>query len=229
MEPTGFEIDMHFLRGSRSLLELISQKGEECMDRGKVIVFIYQGKLVHGSRESRSLHLSGEAYAYLSPDLGFYSWYQSLVALDLGSQGFCQETTHFQQDEFDVTCDHSMEPTGFEIDMHFLRGSRSLLELISQKGEECMDRGEVVVFIYLSFRGSLYVVPTGRVIATVSIKVPTGRYIVPAGYIISPGTDIAKITRKRSKSGKLEHGNGKSAQEPEISSKRSTKSPLVNS
>ncbi|GJT75015.1 hypothetical protein Tco_1041740 [Tanacetum coccineum] len=31
-----------------------------------------------------------------------------------------------------------------------------------------------------------YVVPTGRVIATVSIKVPTGRYIVPAGYIISP-------------------------------------------
>ncbi|GJZ77788.1 hypothetical protein Tco_0642460 [Tanacetum coccineum] len=32
-----------------------------------------------------------------------------------------------------------------------------------------------------------YVVPTGRVIATVSIKVPTGRYIVPAGYIISPG------------------------------------------
>ncbi|GJR09390.1 putative ribonuclease H-like domain-containing protein [Tanacetum coccineum] len=32
-----------------------------------------------------------------------------------------------------------------------------------------------------------YVVPTGRVIANVSIKVPTGRYIVPAGYIISPG------------------------------------------
>ncbi|GKE68695.1 hypothetical protein Tco_1526767, partial [Tanacetum coccineum] len=32
-----------------------------------------------------------------------------------------------------------------------------------------------------------YVVPTGRVIATVSIKVPTGRYVVPAGYIISPG------------------------------------------
>ncbi|GKD40302.1 hypothetical protein Tco_1260509 [Tanacetum coccineum] len=31
-----------------------------------------------------------------------------------------------------------------------------------------------------------YVVPTGRVIATVSIKVPAGRYIVPAGYIISP-------------------------------------------
>ncbi|GKD18357.1 putative reverse transcriptase domain-containing protein [Tanacetum coccineum] len=29
-------------------------------------------------------------------------------------------------------------------------------------------------------------VPTGKVIATVSIKVPTGRYIVPAGYIISP-------------------------------------------
>ncbi|GJV90837.1 hypothetical protein Tco_1538650 [Tanacetum coccineum] len=54
-----------------------------------------------------------------------------------------------------ITSDHSMEPTGFEIDMHFLRGSRSLLELISQKGEECMDRGEVIVFIYLSFRGSL--------------------------------------------------------------------------
>ncbi|GKC36944.1 hypothetical protein Tco_1049328 [Tanacetum coccineum] len=32
-----------------------------------------------------------------------------------------------------------------------------------------------------------YVVPTGRVIATVSIKVPTGRYIVPAGYIVPTG------------------------------------------
>ncbi|GKB15204.1 hypothetical protein Tco_0849127 [Tanacetum coccineum] len=31
------------------------------------------------------------------------------------------------------------------------------------------------------------VVPTGRVIATVSIKVPTGRYIVPAGYIVPTG------------------------------------------
>ncbi|GKF81509.1 hypothetical protein Tco_0240111, partial [Tanacetum coccineum] len=31
-----------------------------------------------------------------------------------------------------------------------------------------------------------YVVPTGRVIATVSIKVPTGR-IVPAGYIVPTG------------------------------------------
>ncbi|GJX18461.1 putative ribonuclease H-like domain-containing protein [Tanacetum coccineum] len=44
---------------------------------------------------------------------------------------------------------------------------------------ELMDVAEVVQ--------SWYVVPTGRVIATVSIKVPTGRYIVPAGYIISPG------------------------------------------
>ncbi|GJX69693.1 retrovirus-related pol polyprotein from transposon TNT 1-94 [Tanacetum coccineum] len=42
-------------------------------------------------------------------------------------------------------------------------------------------------------------------------------------------TDIAKITRKRSKPDKLKHGNGKSAQEPEVSSKRSTKSTLVNS
>ncbi|GJS36839.1 hypothetical protein Tco_0535221 [Tanacetum coccineum] len=32
-----------------------------------------------------------------------------------------------------------------------------------------------------------YVVPTGRVIATVSIKVPAGRYIVPAGYIVPTG------------------------------------------
>ncbi|GJX57779.1 hypothetical protein Tco_0287676 [Tanacetum coccineum] len=32
-----------------------------------------------------------------------------------------------------------------------------------------------------------YVVPTGRVIATISIKVPAGRYIVLAGYIVSPG------------------------------------------
>ncbi|GKA11080.1 hypothetical protein Tco_0690513, partial [Tanacetum coccineum] len=30
------------------------------------------------------------------------------------------------------------------------------------------------------------------------------------------GTDIAKITRKRSKPDKHEHGNGKSAQEPEV-------------
>ncbi|GKC71248.1 hypothetical protein Tco_1117131 [Tanacetum coccineum] len=43
---------------------------------------------------------------------------------------------------------------------------------------ELMDVAEVV--------HSWYVVPTGRVIATVSIKVPTGRYIVPAGYIVSP-------------------------------------------
>ncbi|GJT16390.1 hypothetical protein Tco_0875096 [Tanacetum coccineum] len=42
--------------------------------------------------------------------------------------------------------------------------------------------------VYLkSQRPHMYVVPTGRVIATVSIKVPTGRNIVPAGYIISPG------------------------------------------
>ncbi|GJW24857.1 hypothetical protein Tco_0038668, partial [Tanacetum coccineum] len=32
-------------------------------------------------------------------------------------------------------------------------------------------------------------------------------------------TDIAKITRKRSKPDKHEHENGKSAQEPEVSSK----------
>ncbi|GJR79473.1 hypothetical protein Tco_0150258 [Tanacetum coccineum] len=30
-----------------------------------------------------------------------------------------------------------------------------------------------------------YVVPTGRVIATVSIKVPTGRYVVPTGRVIA--------------------------------------------
>ncbi|GJW81982.1 putative ribonuclease H-like domain-containing protein [Tanacetum coccineum] len=39
---------------------------------------------------------------------------------------------------------------------------------------ELMDDTEVVQI--------WYVVPTGRVIATVSIKVPTGKYIVPAGY-----------------------------------------------
>ncbi|GJV07881.1 hypothetical protein Tco_1345537 [Tanacetum coccineum] len=49
--------------------------------------------------------------------------------------GFCPETAHFQQDEFDVTCDHFMEPT-FEIDMHFFKGeARSLLELIAKRGE----------------------------------------------------------------------------------------------
>ncbi|GJX55518.1 retrovirus-related pol polyprotein from transposon TNT 1-94 [Tanacetum coccineum] len=41
------------------------------------------------------------------------------------------------------------------------------------------------------------------------------------------GTDIAKITRKRSKPGKLEHGNGKSAQKPEVSSKRSTRTRVL--
>ncbi|GKD37859.1 hypothetical protein Tco_1258066 [Tanacetum coccineum] len=40
------------------------------------------------------------------------------------------------------------------------------------------------------------------------------------------GTDIAKIIRKRSKPDKHEHENGKSAKEPEVSSKRSTKSSL---
>ncbi|GKG40392.1 hypothetical protein Tco_0467169, partial [Tanacetum coccineum] len=32
-----------------------------------------------------------------------------------------------------------------------------------------------------------YVVPTGRVIATISIKVHAGRNIVPAGYIVPTG------------------------------------------
>ncbi|GJT47377.1 hypothetical protein Tco_0956092 [Tanacetum coccineum] len=41
------------------------------------------------------------------------------------------------------------------------------------------------------------------------------------------GTDIAKITRKRSKPGKLEHGNEKSAQKPEVSSKRSTRTRVL--
>ncbi|GJT28097.1 putative ribonuclease H-like domain-containing protein [Tanacetum coccineum] len=44
---------------------------------------------------------------------------------------------------------------------------------------ELMDVAEVVQ--------SWYVVPTGRVIATISIKVPTGRYIVPAGYTVPTG------------------------------------------
>ncbi|GKF15544.1 hypothetical protein Tco_0057006, partial [Tanacetum coccineum] len=53
-----------------------------------------------------------------------------------------------------------------------------------------------------------YVVPTGRVIATVSIKVPTGRYIVPAGYIISPGLkDLSRaetyITYKAVRNGSI--------------------------
>ena len=41
--------------------------------------------------------------------------------------------------------------------------------------------------MYLLVPTGRYVVPTGRVIATISIKVPTGRYIVLADYIISPG------------------------------------------
>ncbi|GJR60907.1 hypothetical protein Tco_1503069, partial [Tanacetum coccineum] len=44
----------------------------------------------------------------------------------------------------------------------------------------------VIVAVYsytFDSRLHMYVVPTGRVIATVSIKVPTGR-IVPAGYIV---------------------------------------------
>ncbi|GJV80234.1 hypothetical protein Tco_1516104 [Tanacetum coccineum] len=41
----------------------------------------------------------------------------------------------------------------------------------------------------------VYVVPTGRVIATVSIKVPTGR-IVPAGYIVPTGrTSLKDLSR----------------------------------
>ncbi|GJU23443.1 hypothetical protein Tco_1156785 [Tanacetum coccineum] len=43
------------------------------------------------------------------------------------------------------------------------------------------------VYLYLLVLAGRYVVPTGRVIATVSIKVPTGWYVVPAGYIISLG------------------------------------------
>ncbi|GJY52218.1 hypothetical protein Tco_0443065, partial [Tanacetum coccineum] len=52
---------------------------------------------------------------------------------------------------------------------HDLLSSRIILS------EDDYDRG---------FPTGRYVVPTGRVIATVSIKVPTGRYIVPAGYIV---------------------------------------------
>ncbi|GKA42900.1 hypothetical protein Tco_0735560 [Tanacetum coccineum] len=72
---------------------------------------------------------------------------------------------------------------------------------------ELMDVAEVV-----QFPTGRYVVPTGRVIATVSIKVPTGRYIVPAGYIVPTGrtsTDISEITRKPSKTSKHEHENGR--------------------
>ncbi|GKF23426.1 hypothetical protein Tco_0075748, partial [Tanacetum coccineum] len=43
------------------------------------------------------------------------------------------------------------------------------------------------VYLYLLVPTGRYVVPTGRVIATVSIKVPAGRYIVPAGYIVPTG------------------------------------------
>ncbi|GKG55101.1 hypothetical protein Tco_0563088, partial [Tanacetum coccineum] len=39
------------------------------------------------------------------------------------------------------------------------------------------------IYLYLLVPTGRYAVPTGRVIATVSIKVPTGMYIVPAGYI----------------------------------------------
>ncbi|GJR18572.1 putative ribonuclease H-like domain-containing protein [Tanacetum coccineum] len=41
--------------------------------------------------------------------------------------------------------------------------------------------------MYLLVPTGRYIVPTGRVIATVSIKVPTGRYIVPAGYTVPTG------------------------------------------
>ncbi|GJX56997.1 hypothetical protein Tco_0286894 [Tanacetum coccineum] len=52
--------------------------------------------------------------------------------------------------------------------------------------DSCFERGKwFQSSMDLTLSG--YVVPTGRVIATVSIKVPTGRYIVHAGYIISPG------------------------------------------
>ncbi|GKA45751.1 hypothetical protein Tco_0738547 [Tanacetum coccineum] len=59
----------------------------------------------------------------------------------------------------------------------------SLCEIYSgpHNTQYCMENPEQTFVDYA------YVVPTGRVIATVSIKVPTGRYIVPAGYIISPG------------------------------------------
>ncbi|GJT03723.1 copia protein [Tanacetum coccineum] len=40
------------------------------------------------------------------------------------------------------------------------------------------------------------------------------------------GTDVAKTTKKRSKPDKQEHGKGKSAKEPEVSTKRSIKSTL---
>ncbi|GJR67049.1 putative ribonuclease H-like domain-containing protein [Tanacetum coccineum] len=40
---------------------------------------------------------------------------------------------------------------------------------------------------YFTVPTGRYVVPTGRVIATISIKVPTHKYIVPAGYTVPTG------------------------------------------
>ncbi|GJU80752.1 methionine aminopeptidase 1B, chloroplastic [Tanacetum coccineum] len=69
---------------------------------------------------------------------------------------------------------------------------------------EDLSRKLEVNYVKFQFRGGLlvpadrYVVPTGKVIATVSIKVPTGRYIVPAGYIISPGLkDLSRAGTNR--------------------------------
>ncbi|GJW13446.1 reverse transcriptase domain-containing protein [Tanacetum coccineum] len=44
--------------------------------------------------------------------------------------------------------------------------------------------------------------------------------LIILGWNVKRSTDIVKITRKQSKPGKLKHENGKSAQKPEVSSKR---------
>ncbi|GJZ56861.1 putative ribonuclease H-like domain-containing protein, partial [Tanacetum coccineum] len=59
--------------------------------------------------------------------------------------------------------------------------------------------------------------PKAQIIREVDSAVQTRRILIC--------TDIAKITRKRSKPGKHGHGNGKSTQEPGVSSKETQSSP----
>ncbi|GJW34649.1 hypothetical protein Tco_0057569 [Tanacetum coccineum] len=66
-------------------------------------------------------------------------------------------------------------------------GRREVRRVAEQKVRVVDDIGSDLSKMERSFPTGRYVVPTGRVIATVSIKDPTGRYIVPPGYIICPG------------------------------------------
>ncbi|GJR27784.1 hypothetical protein Tco_1104016 [Tanacetum coccineum] len=82
---------------------------------------------------------------------------------------------------------------------HFAAAVFVAVSILKVFKTEDLSRKLEVNYVKFQFRGGLLV--------------PTGRNIVPAGYIVPTGMDKAKITRKPSKTGKHGHGKRKSTKE----------------